>query len=53
MKPPAFPAAPSEYTQQTQNATFRVLTQYLNQLAEDTTKANQKSDMTEILQWLS
>jgi len=52
-KPPALPLAPDEYDSAYINTLTRILTQYLNQAAADTTITEHKTDVDEILIWLS
>jgi hypothetical protein len=53
MKPPALPIAPTEYDPEYQNALLRILTQYLSQVSSDDLKNKQKTDISEVLFWLS
>jgi hypothetical protein len=52
-KPPALPIAPMEYDAAAINNLTRILTQYLNQVAADVSKTQDKTDVSEVLIWLS
>lgn len=53
MKPPAFPLPPAQYDQKYMDQLLRILTQYLNQETADELVVEQRTEINEVLIWLS
>lgn len=53
MKPPVFPLAPAQYDQKYMDQLLRILTQYLNQESVDELVVEQRTEINEVLVWLS
>jgi hypothetical protein len=52
LRPPAFPLAPKEYTQEYMDVFRRILTQYLNQASVDAGVVKQEADVQDVITWL-